>query len=81
MAANIEDTLVEKVRALPAEKQLVLLEIVQDLEESPTKQSETLWNKVRHIIEAVPPEAWDELPKDGSVNIDHYLYGAPKRAE
>ena len=29
----------------------------------------------------VPPEAWDELPKDGAVNHDHYLYGVPKVKE
>jgi hypothetical protein len=27
----------------------------------------------------VPPEAWDSLPKDGLQQIDHYVYGVPKR--
>jgi hypothetical protein len=78
MSANIENTLVEKVRALPIEKQRVLLDFVEELEKSPAQALPTLWDKVRDIIEAVPTEAWDELPKDGSINVDHYLYGHPK---
>jgi hypothetical protein len=27
----------------------------------------------------MPPEAWDDFPTDSSTNLDHYLYGAPKR--
>jgi hypothetical protein len=34
---------------------------------------------VKDVILEVPAEAWEELPKDGSRNVDHYLYGAPKR--
>ncbi|MGH2639440.1 MAG: hypothetical protein ACRDF4_09200 [Rhabdochlamydiaceae bacterium] len=33
------------------------------------------------LIASVPPEAWDNFPTEGSVNHDHYLYGAPKRKE
>ena len=38
------------------------------------KRSEERWSKV-------PPEAWADLPSDYSVNLDHYLYGTPKRTE
>ena len=31
------------------------------------------------LIATVPPEAWDSMPTDSSTNINHYLYGAPKR--
>lgn len=24
-------------------------------------------------------DTWDRLPNDGSVNLDHYLYGAAKK--
>jgi hypothetical protein len=33
------------------------------------------------ISTAVPNEVWDTLPRDGASNVDHYLYGAPKRAK
>jgi hypothetical protein len=38
------------------------------------ERSEERWSKV-------PPEAWDDVPSDFSVNLDHYLYGTPKRTE
>jgi hypothetical protein len=38
--------------------------------------------KVVEAIQAqVPPEEWDKLPHDGSINHDHYLYGSPKVEE
>jgi len=37
-----------------------------------------LWAKLDEIRLAVPPEAWDDLPSDLSINLDHYLYGSPK---
>ena len=27
----------------------------------------------------VPDEDWRKIPPDGSVNLDHYLYGHPKQ--
>ncbi len=35
------------------------------------------------VIEAlaaqVPPEAWENLPEGLSSNLDHYIYGTPRR--
>jgi hypothetical protein len=39
----------------------------------------TLWQKIDKLIESVPDAEWEKLPKDGSVNVDHYLYGTPKQ--
>jgi hypothetical protein len=31
------------------------------------------------VMQSQVPEAeWDKVPHDGSINHDHYLYGAPK---
>ncbi len=27
----------------------------------------------------MPDEVWKNIPRDGSENLDHYLYGAPKK--
>ena len=78
MAANIEDKLIERVRSLPPDKQRAVLDFVEDLAEP---ESKNLWDKIREIMESVPPEAWEGTPADGSINVDHYLYGAPKREE
>lgn len=40
-----------------------------------------LLKRVEAIQAQVPPEEWDKLPHDGSINHDHYLYGAPKVEE
>jgi hypothetical protein len=40
-----------------------------------------LLEQVKAIQAQVPPEEWDKLPHDGSINHDHYLYGAPKLEE
>lgn len=34
---------------------------------------------IAEIAAKVPAEEWERVPKDASVNLDHYLYGAPKR--
>ena len=84
MAADIEQELIEKVRALPLEKQKKVLSYAEELrqqnggEGSPVEDL-TIWEMVKDVILEVPAEAWEELPKDGSRNVDHYLYGAPKR--
>jgi hypothetical protein len=34
---------------------------------------------IAELVRQVPPEAWDSLPEDLSDNLDHYIYGTPKR--
>jgi Arc/MetJ-type ribon-helix-helix transcriptional regulator len=43
-----------------------------------THDSRPVWERIVAIGQAVPPEAWDAVPSDLSMNLDHYLYGAPK---
>ncbi|QYO63620.1 hypothetical protein [Leptolyngbya sp. 7M] len=40
-----------------------------------------LLERVKQIQAQIPAEEWDKLPHDGSINHDHYLYGAPKVEE
>jgi len=44
-------------------------------------ESIPIWEAIAQISKSVPEEEWAKLPTDLSVNIDHYLYGAPKRTE
>jgi hypothetical protein len=50
---------------------------------SPEKneQAETvpLWQQLIELSEEVPAEEWDKVPTDLAENLDHYLYGSPKR--
>jgi len=38
-----------------------------------------IWEIIEEISREAPPGTWDDVPTDGSVNHDHYLYGAPKQ--
>ena len=87
MAANIEDSVIEKLRGLPIEKQQEVLEFVEKLdrqETSATIQAEPkdrmpIWERIRQISSEVPDEEWAKLPTDGAEQHDHYLYGSPKK--
>jgi hypothetical protein len=35
--------------------------------------------RIAEIMAAVPAEEFAKLPKDGARQIDHYVYGLPKR--
>ena len=40
---------------------------------------EPIWKTVVKIGKSIPKEAWDDVPTDLASNLDHYLYGAPKK--
>lgn len=79
MSANIEEKVIEKLRVLPPEQQQEVLDFVENLARETAPRRKSIWEKIDARIKRVPPEAWDALPEDGSENVDHYLYGAPKK--
>jgi hypothetical protein len=84
MAANLENTIQEKVRALPPEKQQRVLSMVEQLlsEKEATQGgvvSRPFWEIAEEISSQVPLEEWSKLPSDGAEQHDHYLYGSPKK--
>ncbi|HKS08698.1 MAG TPA: hypothetical protein VJS13_04070 [Pyrinomonadaceae bacterium] len=85
MAQNLEKQLIDKVRALPPHKQqevLRLLDMIVDVNSPPIVGSEAvrpMWEVVEEVNADLPSDTWDNVPTDGSLNLDHYLYGAPKR--
>lgn len=38
-----------------------------------------IWEVIADIMKDVPDKVFDRLPKDGASQIDHYIYGLPKR--
>ncbi|MBM3472637.1 MAG: hypothetical protein FJX75_05125 [Armatimonadetes bacterium] len=40
---------------------------------------DSLWVRIRNMVERVPAEAWEGVPTDLSEQHDHYIYGTPKR--
>ena len=84
MAANLENTIQEKVKALPPEKQQRVLSMVEEmLSEREATQDRVLvrplWEIAEEISSQVPLEEWKKLPADGAEQHDHYLYRSPKR--
>lgn len=49
-----------------------------DLADTPPTDMAGLLDEVDAIIAAVPVHEWQKLPRDLSLHLDHYLYGAPK---
>jgi hypothetical protein len=85
MSQNLEKQLIDKVRALPPHKQQVvlqLLDIIVDANFTSTvggPDVRPMWEVVEEVNADLPSDTWDNVPTDGSVNLDHYLYAAPKR--
>jgi hypothetical protein len=72
MQTDVAEKIVEKVKVLSEDQQEKVLKFVENLE-PPRK---TLWEK---HLQDIPEEELDKIPTDASVNLDHYLYGAPKK--
>ena len=86
MAANLEDKLIDKVRALPPYKQQEALRLLDYLAGGAIGDPNGTGVDRRPISEVIdeinaslPADTWENVPTDGSLNLDHYLYGAPKR--
>jgi hypothetical protein len=84
MAANLEDQLIDKVRALPPDKQQEALRLLNSLATSASSEGtgvdrRPIWEVVDEINAGLPADTWENVPTDGSINLDHYLYGAPKQ--
>lgn len=84
MAANLEDQLIDKVRALPPEKQKEALRLLDTLTTQASSEGadvnrRSVWEVIDEINAGLPSDTWENVPSDGSINVDHYLYGAPKK--
>ena len=75
MQTDVIQAIVKKVNTLSVEQQEKVLEFVENLE----PQRKTLWEMWQKHLKEIPQEELDEIPPDASVNLDHYLYGAPKK--
>lgn len=40
-----------------------------------------LMEKIRKLSESIPESALESVPTDLSENLDHYIYGVPKKSE
>lgn len=75
MQTKTLEKIAEKVKVLSAEQQEQVLEFVENLK----PQKRTPWQIWQEHLKDIPEEELDKIPTDASVNLDHYLYGAPKK--
>jgi hypothetical protein len=47
----------------------------------PNLDDRPIWEVITEQMKDVPDEVFDRLPKDGASQVDHYIYGLPKRDE
>src|SRR6185436_11609386 len=70
MSANLEQAILEKIQALPDQKQAEVLALVdQMLKESPPQVRENvrpIWEIIEELSAQVPMEEWEKLPSDGA---------------
>ncbi|HWG41666.1 MAG TPA: AbrB/MazE/SpoVT family DNA-binding domain-containing protein [Gemmataceae bacterium] len=45
------------------------------------RRRQPIWERIAALAADAPPEEIAKLPADGAAQIDHYLYGHPKRPE
>ncbi len=81
MQTEIAQTIFEKVKILSLDEQKEVLEFVESIKEAEKPKKQSLLDKLETISKRVPDEVWATLPTDGAENIDHYLYGAPKKTK
>jgi hypothetical protein len=75
MQTETANKITDKVKRLSIEQQEEVLEFVDKFK--PVRRS--LLDIWQEISKDVPQEEFDKIPTDASVNLDHYLYGVPKK--
>ncbi len=77
---------IERVQALPEDEQDRVARFMLDAAKAASEangrgQEETqpIWEWMAEQAKNVPDEEWEKFPKDGAAEVDHYLYGTPKR--
>ena len=67
------------VRRTPRQSEKISTVAVEpDLEERAVARFRIV-GELRRIAASIPKASWDKLPRDLSANLDHYIYGVPKR--
>lgn len=80
MQTDVAETIFDIVKVMPESKQRKVLDFVTDLQDPQPTSGLAAWvQEVEERAKSIPDDAWDELPTDSSINLDHYLYGAKKK--
>jgi hypothetical protein len=78
MPNDLTQIVAEKMQVLPIEEQQKVVEFVQTLGKEKRK---SLLEKINERVSKLSDETLERLPIDGAENLDHYLYGSPKKVK
>lgn len=77
---------IERVQALPDDEQdrvaRLMLDVAKAADEANGQGEEErkpIGKIIQEIFSDITEEEWDKLPEDGAAELDHYIYGTPKR--
>ena len=81
MDPDLAKEILNKVKNLSEIQQEEVLRILEGKLSAQNRKADSrpIWEVITEISSEIPIEEWEKLPSDGSVNHDHYLYGAPKK--
>jgi Arc/MetJ-type ribon-helix-helix transcriptional regulator len=87
--ASVDDALAEAWRSFQQHRQppaptsqqgsIGALRDDADLPGQAAQPPKPIWEVVDDLRKGIPPGEFAKLPKDGAEQLDHYLYGSPKR--
>ena len=68
----------------PDESQTVHMDHIQEDSAGETVFDTTarpIWETIMEIGQSIPVEEWSNIPTDLALNLEHYLYGEPRKGE
>jgi Arc/MetJ-type ribon-helix-helix transcriptional regulator len=77
---SVDDLILSSVQAWrERETNSSARDLDQQIAASSNTDEQPIWETITEIMKNVPDEVFDRLPKDGAGQVDHYIYGLPKR--
>ena len=75
--ASEDDMVATAVRDYLQRRQDQPRQVATPADKSPKRKP--LWERAAELRKSIPEEEWAKLPVDGAEQLDHYIYGSPKR--
>ena len=77
--ASVDEAVAEAVRTLLRQSPPDVAEPAANGHAGPPEGRKSISEEVLEIFAEIPDEEFDKLPVDSSAQLDHYIYGTPKR--
>ncbi len=78
MSIDLQQAIKQQAQVLSEDEMRQVLNFMNSLRKKENKP-QSLGELIDGCFKDVPPDVMDKLPEDASLNLNHYLYGAPKK--